>query len=268
MKTTKSDVLAALRLILGPVARILLRAGVNWREFAEVAKLTYVEVASADFGIRGRPTNQARVAILTGFTRREVRRLRSLLSAADATEPELFERMNRATRVLAGWHSDAEFRGDDGMPRPLPAADGQPSFEDLCKRYASDVPATTMLKELRHVGAITEDDAGRLVARTRFYMPVQMDPEQILRSGSVLADVGNTVAYNLHRSGAQPSRFEGRATGTRIPGDAVPLFREFVEQEGQAFLERVDEWLTEHELDDDSDEQGTRLGLGIYWIEK
>jgi hypothetical protein len=268
MKNTKKDILVALRLIFAPIARILLRAGVNWREFAEVAKLTFVDVASADFGIRGRPTNQARVAILTGFTRREVRRLRSMLVAADNAKPELVDRMNRATRVLTGWHNDAEFRGDDGKPKPLPPTDGDPSFEGLCKRYASDVPATTMLKELRHVGAVTEDKQGHLIARTRYYMPVQMDSEQILRSGSVLADIGDTVAYNLHRSSDQPTRFEGRATSTRIPKAAIPLFREYLEQEGQDFLERVDAWLAERELDNDGDEQGVRLGLGVYWIEK
>ena len=268
MKNTKQDVLAALRLILAPVARILLRAGVNWREFAEAAKLTYVQIATAEFGIRGRPTNQARVAILTGFTRREVRRLRTLLAAADGADPEVFDRMNRATRVLTGWHNDVEFCGDDGTPKPLPATGGDPSFEALCKRYASDVPATTMLKELRHVGAVTEDGQGHLIARTRFYMPVQMDSEQILRSGSVMADIGNTVAYNLHRGSGQPTRFEGRATSARMPEEAIPLFREYLEQEGQAFLERIDEWLTEHELDDDSEDQGVRLGLGVYWIEK
>ena len=34
------------------------------------------------------------------------------------------------------------------------------------------------------------------------------------------------------------------------------------------FLERVDAWLTEHELPADSDEESVRLGVGTYWIEQ
>ncbi len=51
-----------------------------------------------------------------------------------------------------------------------------------------------------------------------------------------------------------------------IPANAVPAFRDFIEQEGQAFLERVDAWLEEHE--DESAPDPVRLGLGSYWIEE
>ncbi len=235
----------------------------NWKELVEVCKATYVEVASEDFGIRGRPTNVSRVAILTGFSRREVRRLRDLLAEE---QPVAFDRMNYATRVLTGWYGDEDFLDDKGDPRPLAASGSNPSFETLCSRYSGDVPATTMLKELRHVGAVAEGADGLLTAKTRYYMPVLTDPEQVLRSGSVLNDLGETVAYNLHRDANQPTRFERRAEVANVPIADIAEFREFIEVEGQAFLERVDEWLTEHE--DEKSDNGVRLGLGAYWIEE
>ncbi len=256
--------MAALRLLFRPVARIMLRAGLNWRELADVCKATYVEVATEDFGIRGRPTNISRVAILTGLTRKEVRRLRDLLEEAS---PESFSRMNHATRVLSGWHQDEEFLTTDGGPASLrPNGDGG-SFEALCHKYSGDVPATTMLKELKHVGAVVEEEDGRLTVTMRTYMPTMMDPERMLSSGSVLEDMGYTVAYNLNRLETDPGRFERRATNTRMPAKAVPAFRQFIENEGQAFLERVDAWLSEHETKDGNDSSSIRLGLGAYWIE-
>ncbi len=263
MENAKTTTLKALRLLFRPVAQILLKAGVNWKELVEVCKATYVEVATQDFGIRGRPTNVSRVAILTGFSRREVRRLRDLVEQKDPAE---FGRMNHATRVRSGWFSDADFINEAGEPRRLDVSGSYPSFESLCTRYSGDVPATTMLKELRHVGAVAEQDDGRLLAKTRYYMPVLTDPDQVLRSGSVLEDVGGTVSYNLHRDDHDPSRFERRATNTQIPASAIPEFRDFVEREGQAFLERVDAWLTEHE--DSQASNSVRLGLGTYWIEE
>ena len=265
MEDIKNNALSAFRLLFRPIARILLRAGVAWRDVAEVGKATYVEVASDEFGIRGRPTNVSRVAILTGFTRREVRRLRGLLEQAD---PGVFGRMNYATRVLSGWFQDENYVGADGAPLPLAASGHNPSFESLCDLYSGDVPATTMLKELKHVGAVEERDDGCLVAKSRYYMPVLMDPEQMLRSGSVLADIGDTVAYNLHRGEDDPSRFERRATNTRIAERSVPEFRQFLEQEGQAFLEKVDAWLTKHERGEGETSAGVRLGLGAYWIQE
>ena len=264
MESTSSIALKALRALFRPIARVLLRAGVNWKELAEVCKATYVEIATEDFGLRGRPTNVSRVAILTGFTRREVRRLRKLL---EHETPQSFERLNYASRVLSGWFTDSDFTTDNGEPMPLPVAGAAASFESLCDRYSGDVPATTMQKELRHVGAVVEDSEGRLIARTRYYMPVHMDPQQMLRSGSVLADIGTTVAYNLHRRPGDPSRFERRAHNTNIPERAIPAFRQFIEQEGQAFLEKVDAWLTDHD-DNSSEGSRVRLGIGAYWIEE
>jgi hypothetical protein len=264
MSDAKGSATAALRLLFRPIARIMLRAGINWQELADVCKATYVQVATEDFGIRGRPTNVSRVAILTGLTRREVRRLRKLLQEED---PETFSRMNYATRVLSGWYQDHEFLGADGKPALLPISGETRSFESLCGKYSGDVAATTMLKELKHVGAVAASADGLLSVKTRYYMPTMMDPERMLSSGSVLEDMGYTVAYNLHRSEQDPGRFERRATNTRMPASAVPEFRKFMEKEGQAFLEEVDAWLSEHEIENGDDDKSIRLGLGAYWIE-
>ena len=254
--------LSAFRLLFRPIARILLRDGVAWQELAGVAKAGYVRAATESFGIRGRPTNISRVAILTGLTRREVRRLRDGLEHGEA---ESFTHMNRATRVLSGWYQDTDFSTADGSPLPLHLNGEGSSFERLCARYAADVPVTTMLKELRHVGAVEQQPDGRVIARTRYYMPVAADPEQILRSGSVLADLGATIDHNLRRREGEPSRFERRATNTYMSPKSVPAFREFIEAEGQAFLERVDAWLSTHEQAEDGPR--VRLGVGAYWIE-
>jgi uncharacterized protein (DUF1786 family) len=264
MSDVKGTALRALRLMFRPIARVMLRAGISWRELSDVLKTTYVEVATEDFGIRGRPTNISRVAILTGLTRKEVRRLRDLLEEAS---PEVFTRMNAATRVLSGWYQDAEFHDEAGRPAALPATGDSGSFEALCHKYSGGVAAATMLKELKHVGAVIDNETGRLQVKMRTYMPTMMDPERMLSSGSVLEDMGYTVAYNLDRSETDPGRFERRATNTRMPAKAVPAFREFIEIEGQAFLERVDAWLSEHELEDSDDSKSVRLGLGAYWIE-
>jgi hypothetical protein len=262
----KLSVLMACRQLLRPIVLFLLNSGITWREFADVAKSSYVEVATAEFGIRGRPTNASRVAILTGLGRREVAKQRESLEATEQREPAY---LNSATRVLAGWHQDADYLDGDGRPRAIPPVGPPPSFEDLCKRYGGDIPYSALLKELRAVGAVSRGDDTALQALSRVYIPLQLDPAKVLRAGSVMQDLGNTVVHDLLVKAQQPLRFERRATNDRIARKHEAAFREFLEAEGQAFLVRLDEWLTRHEATEEeiNDGHAMRLGVGVYHLQ-
>jgi hypothetical protein len=268
----KRAALAGLRLALRPLFRILLRSGVTWQDASEVCKATLVEVATSDFGLHGRPTNLSRVAIMTGLSRREVKRLRDLLG----TEPQVDAgRLHGATRVLTGWHLDKDFTDETGHPLDLAfettAGDNTgPTFTDLCKRYGGDLAPITMRRELTRVGAMAELPAGELRVLMRYYMPLQMDPDAVVRAGSMLEDLGTTVSFNLGKAPDEVSRFAGRATNTRIRTADARRFRTFLEDEGQAFLERIDEWLSRHETpasDDGTTTRTLRVGAGVYGIQ-
>jgi hypothetical protein len=75
----RAAVVQTCRVLLRPIASLLLKCGMTWREFAEVSKSVFVAVASQDFGLNGRPTNVSRVSILTGVSRKEIARVRALL---------------------------------------------------------------------------------------------------------------------------------------------------------------------------------------------
>jgi len=120
------------------------------------------------------------------------------------------------------------------------------------------------------VGAMAEMPAGDLRVLMRYYMPLQMDPDAVVRGGSMLEDLGTTVSFNLGKDEDELSRFAGRATNTRIRSADARRFRTFLETEGQAFLERVDEWLSRHEkppADDGKKTRSVRVGVGVYGIE-
>src|SRR5689334_13468124 len=98
---TSEQVLAASRQWLRPLVHVLLRCGITWREFAELAKTTYVDVATKQFGKRGRPTNVSRTSVLTGLSRREVRKQRDQL---DGAPPVPGGYVTKASLVLSAWH--------------------------------------------------------------------------------------------------------------------------------------------------------------------
>lgn len=255
--------LDACRAMLGPIVRLLLKNGVTWKEFADLSKSVFVDMSGRDYGIDGRVTNASRVSILTGLTRREVKRQRDLLGAETTPAPT---KTSNAMRLLSAWYQDPEF-SEGGSPRILAKEGDNASFAVLHRLYGGDVPAVAMLKELVKVGAVEETDGG-VRAVSRYYMPDPLDPEAVLRTGEVVGDLGQTVAWNLTREPEEPTRFEGRASEPRVPRQQLPAFRAFLEEEGQTFLERVDRWLHENKSDGagSMNQRTTRMGVGVYMI--
>lgn len=264
---SSSQVLAATRQWLKPVVHILIRCGVTWREFAEIAKSTYVEVASSRFGKRGRPTNVSRTAVLTGLARREVRKQRANLEAAPET---LSPYVTKAALVLSAWHLNPEFLDRKRKPAVLPVEGAGATFATLVRRCGgSDVRPSTLLKELLSAGAVRQRPDGRIEALQRVYIPYTIDEQLIRLWGTVLADVASTYVHNLTRNARTPARFERSAVNDRIAASALPEFRKFLDQEGQQFLERLDAWLTAHEVPGEraADTETLRLGVGMYHVQ-
>ena len=260
----KNRIRDACQLLLSPVASVVLKCGMTWKEFADLSKAVFVDVATEEFGIKGRPTNISRMSILTGISRKEVKRQRELL---DAKTPETPSKTTDATRVLSGWHQDPEYLNGGRQPIPLPETGPEPSFTGLFARYGGDTPLQTMLKELLNTNSIQTDAAGRLVVKTRYYMPTVMSEGHIQFFGSNLFDHAQTLNANLAATADGGRRFEGFAVDDRVDPDAANDFKTFVDRRGQQFLEEVDDWLEKHRTDS-SNKSTTpiRLGVGLYAI--
>jgi hypothetical protein len=253
---------------LKPLIHVLLSCGITWREFAQLARMTYVEVASENFGKRGRPTNVSRTAILTGLARREVRKQRQLLGERPNT---LAGYVTKASLVLSAWHLDPDFRDRNGRPAMLRMKGKGKTFTALIVRSGgADVRPSTLLKELIAAGAVRARPDGRLEAIKRDYIPHSMDEQLIRLWGTVIADVAATYVHNLTRTGKTTKRFERSAVNDRMPMSALPEFARLLDQEGQVFLERIDKWLTAQQSKP-AGRRGTvptvRLGVGLYTIQ-
>jgi len=243
-----------------------MKCGMTAREFNGIAKSAFVEAAGEDYGIKGRPTNISRVSLLTGISRKEIKRQRELLQHPEPT-PE--RKTNGATHLLSGWHQDSDYLDQSGQPLTLSVNGEGATFSELCTRYAGDIPATTMMKELKRVGAVEQDAEGKLNVRRRYYMPTHFDPQWIMNAGSTFADLGDNINYNLISDADNPSRFLGRATEDSIDASSIPEFKQFIEQHGQPFLELVDDWLAAHNSKKQvpGGDGQVRLGAGLFLIQ-
>ena len=262
----KEHVIRSCRYLLLPVVRFLLKHGVTWNEFGELSKEAYVKLAREDYGIEGRPTNNSRVAMLTGLSRREVARVRDLLLNGQERASEL--QGNQLSRVLTGWHVDDEFTDDNGQPKDLPSTGPSGSLTVLLKRYAGDLPHGAIRKEMQQRGLIEELDNGHLRVLKRDFVYSELDPEIVRQLGIALHDHATTLEHNLDSNRPSARRFEAIANNERITPRAVNAFQKLVESRGLSFLEDIDLWLTEHEIEtmEDNESETVRLGVGVYLI--
>lgn len=266
MATDTQRLLAeSLRKILVPLIRILLRNGVTYRAFTEAAKAVYIDVASAEFVIPGRKQTDSRISVITGLSRKEVKRVKSL---PPDDEAENLARYNRASRVISGWTQDADFMDEQGNPLDLPLDDADNSFGELVRRYSGDAPPRAVLDELEQVGAVQRMENGTLCLLTRGYIPQTDSPERLGIFGVMVADLLHSSNHNLTDMSGKP--FFQRVVGNeRIPADATDDFQQITRRYCQQFLEKLDHWLSEHERPDAPSGKGMkRIGVGIYYFER
>jgi hypothetical protein len=251
---------------MGPLVRILLRQGVSYGEFSEVAKAVYVEVALKDFKVLGRKTTRTRIAVITGLTRKEVKRV---IDEAQKDKYEPKARYSRLSRVLVGWHTDMDFTGPYGMPLELQyetSIDNEPTISELVRRHSGDMSPRSILDELLRVEAVTETDAGWFRVLRREYIPEALGEHNFERTGVVVRNFVNTVEHNM----LKPAQGEGRFERLVMADDGIrkqdmPKFDAYVRDRCQALLEEIDNWLAG--LPAPSEERGDEVvhtGIGIY----
>ena len=135
---SSTEVLAAARQWLRPLVHVLIRCGVTWKDFAELARTSYVDVATKQFGKRGRPTNVSRIAVLTGLTRRDVRKQRARL---DVNTEIWAGHVTKASLVLSAWHQNPEFLERTASRRSCPSRAGERASRSCCERVAPETCA-------------------------------------------------------------------------------------------------------------------------------
>jgi uncharacterized protein DUF6502 len=254
--------------VLAPLVRVLLRNGMSFNAFADLAKRVYVEVGMREFGIPGKKQTVSRVSILSGLSRKEVQRLLGERAQTSGTEAQ--ERYNRAARVIAGWVRDGDFTDAAGDPLQLSQGGTGASFSQLVKRYSGDVPARAVLDELLRVGAVERLDDDRIRLLSRAYIPSTSDHDKLDILGADVADLITTIDHNLQHDGAAP-RFQRKVMYDNLPEEAVSAFRSLSAQQAQALLENMDHWLSRHDRDVTPSVKGNgrvRAGIGIYYFEE
>jgi hypothetical protein len=268
MADTKSRVLyAAMARILRPLIHILMRNGISYGTFADLAKWLFVDVAKREFAIQGRKQTISRVSVITGLNRKEVKRVSELPVPDDRASSE---RYNRAARVIAGWRRDKIFRDKKGGPADLALTGPGSTFQTLVKKYSGDMPFRAVLDELVRVGAAVRMDDDRVHLLARAYLPAGDESMKIHILGTDVAHLVASIRHNLAPDERGPF-YQRKVMYDNLPREVLPAFRKLSTDSAQKLLEKLDAWLSDRDRDSGTGQSGTGrniAGLGIYYFEE
>lgn len=261
--------LQALRRMLRPVIRLMIRVGIRYDEFADVARGAYVESAVRDGIGEIKHATRDQIAWATGISRVRVDHYIESTKAlpVDGTGP-----ISLMSEVLHKWYTDPHYQGPSGVPLEIEInGTSAPSFYDLVRQIDAKAAPEPVLEELLRTGAVTHSGAQRVRAMTRCFIWPKGAFPLFQYFGVTLAQLIETHEHNLTCTDAKKKRLERSVFPERgLSGRLLPSFHAFAKDRADQFLADLDDWLgrLEHSL---AKETGPRTEAGVnvyFYIDK
>jgi Family of unknown function (DUF6502) len=198
--------IGAVRTILRPLVRGLVRRGVQLPQIVEELKALYVDAARLEAAKSGRVTQSA-ISVMSGVHRKDVKRL--LERPSDAPRPPSAASMG--SKLIGIWMGRAPFAQENGSPLPLheKRSDGSPSFEELVGEVSQDVRSRAVLDDWLRLNVVLRRDDGFVELNTEAFATPEAEVEALHFFGRNLRD---HVSAGLHNLEGQNPRFIDRAT--------------------------------------------------------
>ena len=263
----KACLLAAVRHMLVPIARILIRNGVVYGDFDEIARHSFAKAGESVLREKSLGVSLARLSVVTGLPRREMERV---MNNPPHIAAPAFD-SNAAARVLHAWYTKPPFvLLPVGVPMDLEydASDTKQTFVELVRTHVPDADPSTVLATLITSGAVRQDEHGRLHASSRSYVAAALSEEQIKYAARAARRFLDTLDANLSEEGPKVGRFERTVfTHEGIATRHYDEFVSYVRVTMQKTLEDIDEWIATNALPEPP-EPVTWTGIGMYhWLE-
>lgn len=221
---------------LRPLLRVLLAAGLTQQQLIRICERTIGDAAKSDDGVAS------------------LRRL---------------PHYSTLEHVIARWANDPLYL-EQGNPIRLRIRGKGPSFKSLVKAVAPKSPwrvALAVLTRNRLVKIASDGATVRLVSR--FYPMRSHGAIDLELFTTLTEDFLRTHEYNFLKN---PLMGRGlfQRVAHKLDSDPrlAPLFNRYVREQGQLFLESVDEWLIRHQPAKKRGQRRrkVRLGVGVYVI--
>ncbi len=201
--TPPRSLMVAVRRLLRPLVKLLLRYSVQYPTLTHLLKQTYVEVAT-EMPVEGKIQTDSRVSLLTGIHRLDVKRLRNEIVSGNEGPPMS---VSIGAQIVARWTAHTEYLDNKGRPLPLhrfASAGGLVSFESLVRSVSKDIRPRVVLDEWLRMGVAQIDNFDRVILVTDAFAPSHGLDEKLFYLGKNVHDHLDACAHNLTHPNAPP----------------------------------------------------------------
>lgn len=259
----RKQLLYAVRRVLRPIVRLLIRVGMSFEEFADVARKAYIESAIRDRS-SGFPPTRERIAFITGMSRQQIDYYIDDHHAPPTVGPTL---ARVAIEVLHKWHTDSHYLGPYGIPLELEfdAPQGR-CFQSLVAQVDPKVSPGRVLEELLRAGSVAYSGEKHFRAAARWFVtPEFLSPHRLEDFGDTLAHLAETLEYNVNLTDNENKRLERFVFADKgIPKDLLPSFEAHARARTLQFLADLDDWLAHSISDTVKSSPRVETGVNVF----
>lgn len=227
---------------LRPLSKMLLIAGIDAREFVEIAKSAYVDTATSDFGNNDKLASVLRVSEVTGLTRAEVKRVREL---EQEYGEERIHDVNHDSFVLHEWFRDPAYHDSSGQPRTLSFGPGAGTFCELVGKVAPDRDPQDMLGRLARLGNIKLGNDGEIEPVSRIVLVTKGLEQAVYAIEWGLLPIMTTTLHNF--TDPENSLLHRNVNSHQVDKENRPTLRRILRDRTAEFTEAVDDLLSGYE---------------------
>ena len=223
------SVLGAVGVLLAPIAELCIARGATIQAVEEMLRQAFVDQAQRICGSEEVATS--RISTMTGLTRREVTRLRSVAAQALPAPRSL------TTDLLTRWLSAPQYTRR-GKPLVIPRAGAAPSFEQLAGTVTRDVHPRSLLAEMQRLHLVEHDedqDTVRLLVEA--FVPRDDLPRMLGFLGDNVGDHLRGAVRNVLGAGDQ--HFEQALFADELSAESVHQARELITDQWRSLLTQL-----------------------------
>ena len=265
----KEKFATAVRRLLRPVVRQLIRFGITYPTLDQMVRELYVDVAEREFRLGYKRQTDSRLSVVTGLNRKEVSRLRRRAATEPAAAPV---EDTVTTRILGRWMGGPPFSDNRGRPRPLPyenPRNNAASFTRLVRDRAVDAPPRSVLDELMRLELVEMGPEGEIILRQQANIPSADLEGKLTLMASDPGELFQTIVHNVENPEAP--WLQRKVVYDNIGSKTLAALREAARSTGEEFVRKANLLLSKHDRDrtpEAAEGKRSRVAMSVYYFEE
>lgn len=250
-----------IKTMLKPLVKLLLSRGITYPNLLEPLKQIFVEVAEESFALENKRQTDSRVSLITGVHRKEVKRLRDMISNTQAI-PEI--KAGLSAQIMSEWTGNADFLSKSGQPLPLTKQGQKHSFEALVFTVSKDKHPRSVLDDWLNQGIVSTNEEGLICLNEAGFVPTEDEAEKLFFAGKNIGNHLSVITNNLDKT--QPAMFDRAVYYRHLSPESLHEIDSIAKEKSLALLTEINHLAHELQQKDQQNASAvTQFHFGSYF---